>query len=51
MPENSAESVLFDLETAVWLLNYSETREQLVSMASSASANIAKGGRLWMSVA
>jgi len=35
----------FDLVTAVWLLNYSETRDQLVAMAASACANVATGGR------
>ncbi len=35
----------FNLVTAVWLLNYAESRAQLRSMAESAYANLAPGGR------
>ena len=35
----------FDLVTAIWLLNYAESCEQLRSMAESACANLGPGGR------
>jgi toxoflavin synthase len=35
----------FDLVTAVWLLNYAETRDELLEMCRAAYAHLAAGGR------